>query len=730
LRDDEDTSSDDEKSLVPTGSLPALVAASGIDVSNTGSDVVVRDPDDVNPVAEWLELMWSTIGEGDNDTLNVDHLFDVHGERFTLLQFAAYYGQVDDAKRAIRLGANIDFPNAAGSTPLMDACRGNQRDIAELLLKKGASTKGFDDRMRTALHIAVEESEDLVELLVEYGANLEDANVNGDTALLLAVIANKSAAVFFLLESGANPAHLNHSHDDALLAAVRANATAVIPPLLKHGVKLETVDAEGCTALFNAARHGHAGILAQLINHGASVECRSLGGHTPLSIALLNRRCEAANMLIRYSSINPYRLIRGETYLMHAVEAGDAGCVALLLNTWILINHPNPKGVTALMMATRHNRIDIVALLARRVREDLTVTSLIMSPVNFIFNKNLKPDAQCKQGTTALAIAAELGHDEILRMLIGTGATVDLPDSHSATPLHHAIKNDRVSTVELLLQHGANIDLNNAAGETALSLAFNQKMRNSCILDMLLEQSFKQDIEKVKSKVVVSFEPLLKRTCAILLARHAEDEANAKWREHTETLCMRFGLRYTVANSLVDAVRSMPQQWLVSAERNVHPSLAQVRYYTIHVISTLQSFHEQQLEAQPESDEIQMTGLNPAHYQRLKRAAAGQAGGLLACGDKSLQQWKQKVGIFLINLTPETTSAEMVLCLNDELGMHPLLTAHMIDAWNALDTSRSMAQLIRKFSERLAGASFVAELETVAPDTLRSMLLAQMKVLF
>ena len=81
-------------------------------------------------------------------------------------------------------------------------------------------------------------------------------------------------------------------------------------------------------------------------------------------------------------------------------------------------------------------------------------------------------------------------------------------------------------------------------------------------------------------------------------------------------------------------------------------------------------------------------------------------------------------------LMPKTTAAEMALYLNDELGMHPLLTAHMIDAWDALDANRLMAQLIRKFSERLAGASFVAELESVGPDTLRSMLLAQMKVLF
>lgn len=613
----------------------------------------------------------------------------------------------------------------------MDACRGEHREIAELLLKKGASTKLFDDRMRTALHIAVDESEDLVELLVEYGANLEDADSNGDTALLLAVIADKPADVSFLLKSGANPAHLNHSHDDALLAAVRANSTAVIPPLLQHGVKLETVDADGCTALFNAARHGHTDILAHLINHGASVKCLSPEGHSPLSIALLNRRFEAANMLITYSSINPYYVIRGQTYLMHAVEGGDAECMALLLNTWIHINQPNPKRVTALMMATRHNRIEIGALLAKRVREDLTVASLMMAPLNFVFEKKLKPDAQCKQGTCALAIAAELGHDEILRMLIGIGATVDLPDIHSATPLHHAVKNDRVSAVEQLLRHGANIERRNAAGKTALKLAFNQKMRNSCILDMLLERSFAQESEKGKGKAVISFEPLLERTCVILLARHTEDEANAKWQDHTETLCMRFGLRYTVANSLVDAVCQMPQQWLVSAERQVHPSRAQVRYYAIHVISTLQAFHEQQLEEQPESEATgKMTDVTPAQRQRLKSAAAGQAGGLLACADQSLQEWKQKVGIFLINLTPETTSAGMALYLNDELGIHPLLTAHMIDAWDALDANRSMAQLVRKFSERLAAASFVAELESVGPDTLRSMLLAQMKVLF
>ena len=77
-----------------------------------------------------------------------------------------------------------------------------------------------------------------------------------------------------------------------------------------------------------------------------------------------------------------------------------------------------------------------------------------------------------------------------------------------------------------------------------------------------------------------------------------------------------------------------------------------------------------------------------------------------------------------------TLPEAMALCLNNELGLHPLFSAHMLNTWDALDANRSMAELVRKFSERLASASFVPELESVGPDTLRSMLPAQMKVLF
>jgi hypothetical protein len=175
----------------------------------------------------------------------------------------------------------------------------------------------------------------------------------------------------------------------------------------------------------------------------------------------------------------------------------------------------------------------------------------------------------------------------------------------------------------------------------------------------------------------------------------------------------------------------MPGIWLGCRNQQSSPTPAQIRYFVIHTITTVQSFHELQLETTLEHyQSYDSTEVTPKSLKRLVHFAAGQAGFLLACGEIELHKWKHKLGKFLVSLTPETKVGELTAFLNSELGMHPLLSSHLVDIWGGLDGNRSMAKLTKAMQERLAAPAFITELETIGPDMLHSMLLAQMKIFF
>jgi ankyrin repeat protein len=72
---------------------------------------------------------------------------------------------------------------------------------------------------------------------------------------------------------------------------------------------------------------------------------------------------------------------------------------------------------------------------------------------------------------TSLHIAAERGHEDIVSMLLSSGAAVDDPDSEWNTALHRATRNQKLNVVLRLLKEGANPNAVNTAGWTPVHLA-------------------------------------------------------------------------------------------------------------------------------------------------------------------------------------------------------------------------------------------------------------------
>ena len=82
---------------------------------------------------------------------------------------------------------------------------------------------------------------------------------------------------------------------------------------------------------------------------------------------------------------------------------------------------------------------------------------------------NLREDSRASP--TFLTQAARLNQEEIVSLLLASGADVNGADGDDMTPLIHASENGYVDIVELLLKAGADVHAQTRWGDTALSLA-------------------------------------------------------------------------------------------------------------------------------------------------------------------------------------------------------------------------------------------------------------------
>ena len=108
-------------------------------------------------------------------------------------------------------------------------------------------------------------------------------------------------------------------------------------------------------------------------------------------------------------------------------------------------------GLSPLMIAAESGRLDMVRILLER---------------------DALPDIRSAvEQTTALAVAARHGHENIVALLLKRGAQVKGVDVMSSTPLHYAAREGHLPVVDTLIRMGAPVTLTDKAGGTALSLA-------------------------------------------------------------------------------------------------------------------------------------------------------------------------------------------------------------------------------------------------------------------
>lgn len=129
-----------------------------------------------------------------------------------------------------------------------------------------------------------------------------------------------------------------------------------------------------------------------------------------------------------------------------------------------------PKGEINTVRTVKLNKayFNTSALMASVVSDSLEM-------VEYLLNNNADTDVQNKDGITALHIAARAGKKTMVKKLLTHGANPDIQDKHSMTPLMYAVmkksNQDHYDVIKTLLHHGADSNLINYKGSTALMMA-------------------------------------------------------------------------------------------------------------------------------------------------------------------------------------------------------------------------------------------------------------------
>jgi hypothetical protein len=148
------------------------------------------------------------------------------------------------------------------------------KNIAELLIKKGADINTKDNKGYTPLFRAIiSEKLELMELLINHGADINATNNGGKTVLHHATMKGKKDLAMFLIKMGAdlNLKYLILGGYTPLHLAIEGHKYEIAIMLIENGCDVNIKNDKGNTPLHFAAYSGQRSIAELLLRKGADV---------------------------------------------------------------------------------------------------------------------------------------------------------------------------------------------------------------------------------------------------------------------------------------------------------------------------------------------------------------------------------------------------------------------------------------------------------------------------
>lgn len=190
---------------------------------------------------------------------------------FRGLHAAAAQGSVDDIRRLVQAGADLNARDGNGRTPLHVAAFQGHGAAARALIAAGADASLLDNQRYDAVTIAaVRDDVPTLQALLAAGASAKlVTSVYDGTALIAAAHLGHDGVVRELIRGGAPLDHVNNLGWTALIEAVvlgdgGARHTETVRALLEAGADPRLSDRNGSTPLHLAQARGYTGMVSLL----------------------------------------------------------------------------------------------------------------------------------------------------------------------------------------------------------------------------------------------------------------------------------------------------------------------------------------------------------------------------------------------------------------------------------------------------------------------------------
>ena len=166
--------------------------------------------------------------------------------------------------------------------------RGQKIDFSrnQKFLKHLVNSKGQDNVQKTLLHkAALQHSLEIVEFLIQLGANVNAKAENDCTPLHYAAYKGKIEVVKYLIEHGAQVDMRKKGGATPLHWAAENSKIEVVKYLIDYGAQVNLRNKFGFTPLHWAAYKGKIEAVKCLIEHGAQMDVRDKDNMTPFQVA-------------------------------------------------------------------------------------------------------------------------------------------------------------------------------------------------------------------------------------------------------------------------------------------------------------------------------------------------------------------------------------------------------------------------------------------------------------
>ena len=326
----------------------------------------------------------------------------VRADGTTPLQWAAFQGDIAEARRLIKAGADVRATNVYGVNAMQLAADSGNTELIALLLKAGADPQSANADGETALHLVARAGDvPAAKLLLKAGAKVDPREAfGGQTPLMWAVARRHPEMVELLASKGADVNARSAIRDYQRVATAESRA--------------KSLDRGGLTPLLYAARENCRECVEILLKHKVDVNLGDPSEVVPLSVAMLNANWDIAKRL---------------------VEAGAD------VNAWDWYGRaPLHVALSNMQTANSRNPLD----------NDQPNKATGRDLVNLLVERGANPNQQQHfgasgfggagdRGLTPLLVAAGTGNIEVVKLLLAHGANPRLATADGRGPIIMAV---------------------------------------------------------------------------------------------------------------------------------------------------------------------------------------------------------------------------------------------------------------------------------------------------